>query len=185
MRKLLDHIIFVKQLSLKFKSNVSIVTKRRKQIDFLPKNPLNGIQLRLDVVQSTFNHPIWCSDMWLDLYLPIRIIRYLHAFFGGKLQINLSNGDMLQDINSYENKITPEVANQIEYDDLIEATEIEHVSIGEDVKIYVNDTYSFLHPYEDAITYSICVNGFKENDYTKLAKCLKDFLKDDYRIEII
>lgn len=174
----------MKHLSLKFKSNIFFVTKRIKQIDFLPMNPLNDIQLRLDVVQTTTTHPAWCSVMWYDLYLPICIIRYLYATFGGMLQIYLSNGDMLQDINSYENKINFKVANEIEYEDQIEAAEIEHVTIGENVKIYINPTYSF-YPYEDAITYSICVNGFKEADYTKLAECLKSFLKDDYRINII
>ena len=174
----------MKHLSLKFKSNIFFVTKRIKQIDFLPMNPLSDIQLRLDVVQSTTAHPTWCSVMWYDLYLPICIIRYFYATFGGMLQIYLSNGDILQDINSYENKINFKVANEIEYEDQIEAAEIEHVTIGENVKIYINPTYSF-YPYEDAITYSICVNGFKEADYTKLAECLKAFLKDDYRINII
>ncbi|MBR2037533.1 MAG: hypothetical protein IKA09_07350 [Lachnospiraceae bacterium] len=182
--RILELITFMKQLSLKFKSHLILVSERIKQIEFLPSNPLNGIQLRLDVVQSTIPHPTWCSVMWYDLYLPIYLMRYFHAFFGGIFQIHLSSGEILQDINSYEDKISFKITNEIEYEAQIEKAEIECINIGENVKIYVNPTYSY-YPYEDAITYSICVNGFKETDYNNLAEGLKAFLRKDYETEII
>ena len=120
--------------------------------------------------------------MWQDVQLPVCIMKFLHDIFEGPVQIRLFGGTILPDTAAYEEKSKVHISSVADYEDLLDLVDIEHMSIGDEVEVFVNATCAPF-PYEDAMTYSIHIKGYE--DYGALAAALAKYLSSDYRVEML
>lgn len=178
----------MKKSWLTYRSELCIVSDSADILDFRPGHPLHQRRQRVDVVQATRPFPEWCHDSWVDIYLPIHIIRFLLDRFGGEgLLIRSDNGTEFSDIDEYEKEIEEKVCkatecSSVEYGQLLDWAEIAHVDIGSDVEVFMYPTYDRQPPYSDAIVYALCVKSYTADDYCAMATELAEYLSASYAV---